>query len=156
MPLADEVTNRVRTQLLVELTNPNDRSATTVNTTQLGRAVTDVQAAFRTYASVTYSNDDARHVEEAIVGVLLYLQMYAGKTPRPARDVTEWKRNLHDVFRLVAGGNNRVMPESSSQLTPTEEAPNGITVRPFFDPDGAWRDLVPDSSERGSIEPRHG
>lgn len=145
MTLPSNVTARVRTQLLIELTNPNDRAATSIDTAQLDLASTDVEADFRTFAGTTYDDTDARHVSEAIVGVILKLQAYMGTTPKPFEDVTEWQERLHDRLRMVTG-NNRIRPKSTSELTPVPEAPGGVKVTPWFDPDSAFTDLIPDQN----------
>ncbi len=142
MALATRVQNRVRTQLLIELTNPNDKTATTVETTVLGYAVTDTAADFETYAGVAYDDTDARHVAEAVRGVVVRLEVNAGRAK--AERLTEWQDRMDRMFRL-RHGNDRIMPQSSSRLTPQTEAPSG-EVRPWFDLEETFNDLIPNES----------
>lgn len=150
MPLTTEVQNRYRTQFLIELTNPNDRGATTVNLAALQEASDDVEADLEVHAGTAYDNNDARHVSAAVRGVVKRLQVYQGKAPD--RDITNWQQSLRDGLRLVTG-NNRVRPRSSSNLTPAEEAPGGQIVRPFFDPETAFGDLIPGTIQADVTRP---
>lgn len=152
MPLATHVQNRIQTQLLVELTNPNDRSATTVNATVLGYAVDDVSADLQIYAGVAYVDTDARHVAAAVRGVLLYLRQYAGRATGIYDEIDRWHKMLTEDLRAVAG-NNRLLPRTTSVLDPTDET---VNARPAFDPEAAWTDLVPDPSGGGGRYELHG
>lgn len=147
MALADEVKSRVADQRLVELTNPDDRDATTINATVLGLAVTDIGAEFKVLAGVTYSNADPRHVTYAVDGVVLKLLAYMGQSPSVAA-FQSWKDTLFSRLRVVTG-NNRIKPKSSSKLTPAKEAPDGAIVRPFFDINSSFGDLVPEEDSSG-------
>src|SRR5690606_40627796 len=64
--------------LPIYLTNPEDSSATTIDTTRLTLAVIDTQAEFEVLSGVVYDNSDPRHVYTAMQGVLYYLQLYRG------------------------------------------------------------------------------
>ena len=147
MTLADEVKSRVADQRLVELTNPDDRDATTINATVLNLAVDDISAEFQVLAGATYTNTDARHVTYGVDGVVLKLLAYMGQSPSVAA-FQSWKETVANRLRLVTG-NNRIMPKSSSRLTPATEAPDGAIVRPYFDINSAFGDLVPDVNDSG-------
>ena len=146
MALIDEVTSRIPDQKLVELTNVDDPNPTTVDTTKLGKAVTDVEADFKVFGGgITYSNADDRHVSFAVTGVVRKLQVW--KLESAADDKHEaWQKSIYNHLRLVTG-NNRIKPKSSSELTPAEEAPGGIIVRPHFDTHSSHADLIPGSRE---------
>jgi len=128
---------------LVELTNLGDESATVVDDTVLGLAATDVMAEFPIYVGVAYDNSDARHVPVAVSGVIakLYLQ---GETPGSKAD-SMWDAFIERLRSLAkVTGRDRIVPVSSSVLTPTPERDGTETVRPDTDrPD--FDDLIPDA-----------
>jgi hypothetical protein len=146
MALIDEVKNRIPNEKLVQLTNPDDPDPTTVDDTLLGFAVSDVEADFKVFGGgITYNNSDDRHVSFAVIGVVRKLQLW--KLESAADEKHEaWQKSIRDRLRLVTG-NNRVVPKSSSDLTPTEEAPDGVTVRPHFDVESTHSDLIPEARE---------
>jgi hypothetical protein len=146
MALADEVKSRCAKRL-VQLTNPDDRDATTINATILGLAVDDIEAEFKVLAGVAYDNSNDTHVAYGFDGVVLKLLAYMGQSPSVAA-FQSWKDTVFNRLRLVTG-NNRIKPESSSRLTPAQEAPDGAIVRPYFDLVSSFVDLVPDQDESG-------
>lgn len=147
MTLIARVQARVSTQKLIELTNINTRaSGLSVNTTTLQLAVDDSISDLRTFANVAYDDTDGRHVAAAVLGVILYLKTY--KLEAQADDRLEkWQKRIKDGLRMVTH-NDRIKPKSSSQLTPAEESLNGIEVRPHFDTEVGFADLIPGKDER--------
>ncbi len=93
-----------------------------------------------------YDNTDARHVSAAIEGIEVKLQVYKGDSPSRQRH-KDWQSMLENKLRLVTN-NNRILPKSSSRLTPAEEAPGGLQVRPSFDGEESFEDLIPGQSPR--------
>ena len=77
MSLSTEVQARVATQLLVELTNPNDNTASSIDTTLLGKAVDDVEGDFLSYG-ITIDVTNKAHVVVAVDGALYRLMAYKG------------------------------------------------------------------------------
>ncbi len=151
MALVDEVKSRFPTEKLVQLTNVDSTDATTINEARLLLAATDVEGDFRTLAGVVYSNADARHVSFATTGVVRKLQVW--KLETAADEMHEaWQKSIHDVLRLVTG-NDRIRPKSSSELTPSKEAPGGIKVRPHFDVETSHLGLIPGSREGTARRP---
>lgn len=141
MALVDEVQSRIVTQKIVELTNVDDLDATTIDTTKLQKAADDVEADFKVLAGIVYDNTDARHISFAVVGVVRKLQVW--KLESTADEAHErWQKSLHDRLRLVTG-NDRIKPKTSSALTPAEEAPGGEILRPHFDSEESFLDLIP-------------
>lgn len=155
MPLTAEVIARIPNQRLVNLTNDLP-GATVINATILANAAADTEADLETCAGVAYDDNDPRLVAAGVRGVILYLLSYKGESRYEVK-LTEWRQFLTDKLRLVTG-NNRVRPRSSSRLTPAEEAPGGTIVRPWFDGEVGFGDLIPDpppESDSG-IGPRGG
>ena len=142
MPLIDEVIDRVPEDKLAQLTNPNERGATTTDTVYLQLFVDDVEADFESMGVGEFDPTDARHVSAGIIGVILKIQV--AKLDNVAVDKHEkWLRFLEDKLRLVTN-NDRINPKSSSELTTAEEAPGGIIVAPWFDKELVGLDMIPD------------
>ena len=110
-----------------------------------GLAVTDVEADFEVYGNIVYDDTDARHVSVAVIGVFLKLLAYKQETADVDR-YEAWQERLKEGLRMVTH-NNRLLPKTNSQLTPSEEAPNGAIVRPWFD-DVIMGDLIPTACRR--------
>ena len=144
MALATHVQARYATDQLANLTNPNDRTATTVGTTYLGYAVTAAQSDFLTYAHLSYDDTNEEHVEIGCEGVVAHLHKYGA-----VGAAAGISKELLDDFRarlrqLALGGPRaRITPTSTSVLTPSpEQTDAGETVRPDFDRE-RFRDLIP-------------
>lgn len=98
MALSDDITTRIGTARLVELTNFDDAAATTVNTTRLSAAITDAQAAIRRRAGLiapvdttTVEYDSYR--ELVLLGTDFYLQFYRS---RQSDETDRAKKNFED------------------------------------------------------------
>jgi phage gp36-like protein len=142
MALAAEVIARYPNSRLVQLTNPGDGSATTVDTTRLGYAVTDAQNEFEDIAGVAYDNSVSKHVTAAVQGVIAFLYLGA-ESPGAAAD-KEYDRFIEMSERVAeVTGRNRVKPTTSSILTPSSEQQGTETVRPDTDREN-FDDLIPD------------
>ena len=141
MPLANHIQNRLPTQRLVELTQINSRSATTVDAARLTTVAGDVEALFEVLAGIVYDDTDARHIIVGVDGLEILLQVWKGDSS--SRDRWDrWQTFMRMDFSKVTG-RNRVKPKTSSRLTPSEEAPVG-DVRPFFDNEGGGSvDVIP-------------
>lgn len=147
MALATQVTNRTKTQHLVNLTNPNDRTATTVDTAYLDYAVTDVQADFEIEAEVEYDDTEPMHVSVGVQGVIAKLLMYAesggaGGTGEDAH--TRWISRLRKLRSVTSRA--RVSPVTRSPLTPSDEQIDDEVVRPAFDRE-RFKRIAPGTSE---------
>ncbi len=141
MALIDEVKSRIPTQKLAELTNLNDISVKTIDDPRLQLAVDDAEAEFKVRVGVVYDNDDARHKNFAIIGVVRILQL--DKLESTAiKNYEDWHKAL-ERLRLVTG-NNRILPKSSSEKTPAKASPGGELVRPLFDVNDGFTDIIPE------------
>lgn len=131
MALADDVTARIEEQLLIELTNKDSRTATTINTTLLALAVTDTEAAFTLYAETAYDSTDDVHVMLGVQGVIAALEAY---TRIGHLGGESWDALKEELGRLMLIGTRaRVKPQTDSPLTRTTEQPGRSPKRPWFD-----------------------
>lgn len=152
MALADEVTARYSTQRLVELTNADDKTATTVDTTVLGYAVTDATGEFETRVGVTYDNSNSKHVAVAVQGVLYYLRLYMGVENDALRQSeAKWREGMTALGRVTA--RDRILPQTKSVLSPSAEQQNSEVVRPDMDREH-WDNFVPQPPGQGPHFPR--
>jgi len=144
--LGDAVEARVPTTRLAQLTNINSASAATVNDTVLELAVTDTEAAFKTYAQLDFDETDARHISVGVYGVLAILEANKGQDPDEKR-LAAWRDRCFELARTTS--RKRISPLVPAGLPPRVFANN----RPVFDPprfaDGQPA-LPPDGGERGS------
>lgn len=128
MALADEVTTRYSARLMRNLTNPDDADATANDTARLALAVTDVEAAFLTYAQATYDGTNSQHVEAGVMGVIAYLQDRGGTGPIVSEETIEsFRDRLKDMRKTGAG--KRITPKGSGAYNPSDP-PTGV---PPFD-----------------------
>ncbi len=130
MPLSTHVQNRYSSEYLVQLTNPQNRNASTIDTTLLGFSVDDVDALFDVYAGVAYDDADATHIAVAVEGVIAFLMRRTGQSAAEAR-VTAWLSSI----RALGGveGRNRVTPDSTTRFQPSADDRLTSTPRPAFD-----------------------
>jgi hypothetical protein len=124
MALIDEVTDRIGAQRLVELTNPQLPSATTIDTTRLARAVTDTVGEFQRQTGETYDANDAFHVSICVDGVICLLQRRMGV---PIADTGPCDRFKEALSQFT---NVRVAPVTTATQTPTADDSDGL---PFSD-----------------------
>jgi hypothetical protein len=126
MALTDEVQSRYSTQLLINASNPQSAAATTIDTTRLNNAVTDVQAAFKK-RGITYDNTIDTHVATAVPGVYARLLVVTGQDG--GRE--EWTAFLDDLKLLAeTTSRDRVVPYTDSLLSPTQDTSGDL---PMFD-----------------------
>lgn len=142
MSLSSNVQARYPNQILVNLTRAGDTTATTVDSTKLGYAATDVEAYFKIWGNATYDDTNARHVAVCVPAVILVLQMYSAQTQDQYDSLLKSiEKLMKDEAKIDA--RDKIAVTTSSQLTPSQENPTGGTVRPFFDY-GETSDFTPD------------
>lgn len=132
MALADEVEVRYAASLLVELTNHGDTAATTINATRMAAAAADAAARFEKRTGSVFDLTDAAHVDAAVEGVMTVLHERARQADEAARHREAFLGLCEDIA-VTTGGRARILPQTNSQLTPSEEVPEGGSVRPDFD-----------------------
>lgn len=130
MALTTQTTNRYSSQRLINLTNPDLPTATSVDSTRLGLAADDVESDFHSIVGRSYdesASTAAQDIGVAVEGVIAKLMMRSSGG--------EAARSAHEEFiERLKGLRKRIVPKSTSMLTPTEEdRGTGQTVRPHFD-----------------------
>ncbi len=136
MALTDEVQNRYSATKLRQLTNP-DNPGGPLDTTRLAEAAEDVEADFEVYAGVAFDVTEDRHVSVGVRGVVAKLRIYTDQKKGDGADKQHdrYIQALKDLAKVT--GRNRLMPRTTSTLTPSDETPNNTTVRPDFDRDNS-------------------
>lgn len=129
--LTTAVQARVATQRLVELTNKNSRSATTVDAAVLALAETDTTAEFATYSGETYDSTIAQHVRICTMGMIAMLRSWAGQDGSE----TALQQFRDDSERYAKTRNRaRILPVTDRDLGPTTDLEaDGTPRRPEFD-----------------------
>ena len=149
--LLDEVKDRYNEQFLIGLTNPNNRAASTLDVSDnspFDLATDDVMADFEMLCGTIYDNDDKRHITVAVEGVIAKLSMRMNQAGERSKALNDAYVEKMERLALVTG-RNRLIPKSKSELTPSDEAPDGGTkVRPRFDGSRFWR-LKPNGPPAG-------
>jgi len=131
MALADDVTDRIEDQVLIELTNPDSRTATTINTTLLALAVTDVESAFTLYGETTYDSTEGTHVLLGVQGVIAVLEPY---TRLGHLGGESWDAFLAALDRLrLTSSRARITPQTDSPMTRTSRTISENDPAPPFD-----------------------
>jgi hypothetical protein len=137
--LTANVQARYSSQILINASNPQNSTATTLDSTRLGYACTDVEAEF-SKRGMTYDDTDAKHVATAVPGVLArLLVMTGGEGGKEA-----WNDFKDDVkFLAETDSRDRIMPYTNSPLDPT---PDPTGAKPFSDNDNFKR-YIPGSGD---------
>ena len=145
MSLSTLVQARYSSQRLVNLTNPDAGTQTSIDSARLTAACDDAEAEFEVHTGVEFDETDARHVSYAVRGVIALLTERMG-TKGGAEQLQRWYEALNRLRQVT--GNDRTTPESTSLLEPTPEDDGRTTpVRPAFD-DRRFRGLT--------VDPPHG
>jgi hypothetical protein len=134
--IAARVTSRVPNATLVGLTNagpPAGAAPSTVDATRLDVACADAAKLFEDVVGVPYDDTDASHHRPASLAVWFVLLSDSGTQA----DAIELKRKEWEdagtKLAMTRGGRARILPQTTSELTPSDETPDGIEVRPDFD-----------------------
>ena len=122
-----EVRARYSTQYLVNLTQPDDASATTEDTDRMDAAVADTKADFIVEVGLEYQGaaGDTTHIVIGVEGVIVHLLERTGRGEKTTRE--RYDRYIERLRSLRA----RILPGTTSKVTPTPE--RGNPVRPIFD-----------------------
>ena len=120
-----EVRSRYSTQYLVNLTQPDDASATTEDTDRMDAAVADTQADFAVEVGLEYEAANTAHIVIGVEGVIVHLLERTGRGEKTTRE--RYDRYIERLRSLRA----RILPGTTSKVTPTPE--RGNPVRPIFD-----------------------
>ena len=117
--LAAAAAARYPAQLLIELTNAQVTSGTTINETRMTLAADDAEADFQIYANVPYDGNDARHVTVGVQGVVMKLRAYMGQVDKAEEIQAKWHGLLKDLARVT--GRDRVTPTTTSPVVDSSE-----------------------------------
>jgi hypothetical protein len=113
----------------VQLTRPDAPTSTTADTTFAGYGVTDITAELLN-VGITYSDTNPQHVACAVAGVTAWCLDHGADPAGGA--VQKWRDSELERLRL-ATSQNRAFPDSTSELTTSDEVEDGQTVYPDFD-----------------------
>jgi len=121
MSLTTAVTDRISSVMLVQITNHDSPSATSLNSTRLAAAVADVEAIFEQEVGVAFDASVAAHVPVGVDGVLATLHQYTGITGRNVNEIRQrFERGLIRLAQTL-GGEQRLLPSTSSKGTVSEQ-----------------------------------
>lgn len=151
MALIDRVTERMSNDLLVKLTNPDEPETSTVDTTYLQRACDDVEdGEFEAYMGEVYDETVRIHIQAATLLVRLKLIEQGGAPSITFEKLMEAATKRLQVYKNIRA-RDRIAPQSTSELTPSDQLREGQTIkRPQFD-DSFFSTLIPE--EPGSEQP---
>jgi hypothetical protein len=149
MALTDEVQNRLSSQLLINITNPQNSTADSIDTTRLSNAVSDVEADFKIECGVAYDNDDETHVTVAVQGVYAKLLIRSAQVDAVSYAFHDKYIERLRALKLIAG-RDRIVPDTDSLLTATEDTSGDI---PAMDRKN-FRGFIPRSPHGGSTTDR--
>lgn len=120
MALVDEYRLRYSSQIRINVSNPQDSTATTADTDREGYAATDVAGEFLK-RGITFDVTDSRHVATGVRGVYAKLLVYTGQ----ADGVSEWSAFMDDLKLLAeTTSRDRVIPVTDSLLYKTPDVAN--------------------------------
>lgn len=147
MPLGTHFQNRYSAKLVRQLTNPDVVNATSVDSTRLDNGVTDAQAWFRQGVGVTYDDNDTRHVFVACLALEVILKERAD---RYGDALDRLREHVEALMAQLAKtqGRDRLLPRTTSVVSPTSEDVAGVQDRPLFDKD-RFAGLKPDTPPAG-------
>lgn len=139
MSLSDEFTARYSAVQVINLTNPDNTSATTADATRLAAAVADALGDFTTFAQMAYDGTNAQHVSAAVDRVAA--RLLSRRAGGAKQEMADSKQQLLDLAAVTS--RSRILPRTSSVVVPTsEQTTDGSTPRPDFDR-SRFGDFVP-------------
>ncbi len=141
MAFVGELEQRLGNGRLIQLTNDRDtKGATTIDTVRQGHAIDDMKVDFKTYVQTVFDDTDDDHIRLGVRGVEIILQIYKG-TAKIGDLHKAWTEQLRAFSRI--GPRARLIPETTSELTPADEVLSGEIKRPDSDiNDDQWEHLT--------------
>ena len=117
MALEDEVKNRYSSVRLIQLTNDDSQTATTINDAILTKAVEDVKITFELHGGVKFDINNDIHILIGVEGVIIRLHTYKAIGGDRSDDLwNRWKEELRDLERRTKRD-----PKSSSGFEPSTQ-----------------------------------
>jgi hypothetical protein len=135
MTMSSNFQNRLSSEEVIQLTNPKNRGATSIDTTRLNNAISDVEGYFQIHANTTYDDTDGRHVAVAMEGLELILRKRHGNSNI---DLSGWIEELVALGKVT--GRNRISPDSSSVKTVAVDT----DAKKPFDLNRDFGNIIPD------------
>jgi hypothetical protein len=148
MTLSSEVQARVSSQKLIELTNQDDRTATTIDTTILDAAIADAGAEFTDETNLNFDDSNARHIRVGIIGVLAYLESYVNMQTQAYKDLRQQFERAMAKIAVSLGAEKRLLPSSKNTTTPSTPR---VGQKPEQDRT-RWDSIVPNMPGGGGAE----
>lgn len=143
MALIDRFKERITTALLTALTNPDDATGVGSNDTWLQRVCDDVEAEFPSAMNEDYDETVRVHILAAVALIRLKLIEYGAAPDESGDKLSERLTKQIEKYRMVRA-RDRISPQTSSELTPSEEVSDVEIVRPGFD-DVYFEDMTPEA-----------
>jgi hypothetical protein len=120
--LLDKYRLRYSTQIRTNVSNPQDSIPTSPDTARETEAADDVEGEFLKQG-ITFDVDDKRHVGTGVRGIYAKLLVYTGQAGGSA----EWDDFMRDlVFLSKTTSRDRILPDSDSNLTASEDVPGAL------------------------------
>ncbi len=141
MALSDEVTARLSTTRLVQLTNPDEPGNLSVDAARLDDAVDDTEAEFEIRSGIVFDDTDTRHIRVGVQGVIYFLLSYRAVRPTNFSEVEASFYERLDQLAEVTG-RDRIEPSTDSVFVPSTPSTSSGSPRPDFDR-AHFRDIVP-------------
>lgn len=148
MSLLLNVTGRYSAEKLQSITNPDNPSGQSNDSTRLAYACTDAAAEFKRRTAVDYDDSNPDHVDVCVDLVILKL-MERGTSPASA--IEPYRSRVENAFELLAKvtGRDRPAPSSTGSLIDVQREGSQGTAYNKFDRRGPMGAFLP-SSLRGS------
>ena len=116
MSLSSETTTRYSAQILINASNPQLSTATTLDQGRLDLSIVDVIGEFA-IRGITYDTTDERHNAVAVPGVYAKMLVLTGQD-----DFNKWSEFLEWLDRLAqVTSRNRIIPTTTSRKLPTQD-----------------------------------
>ena len=113
MDLASGTTARYSASLILGLTNPDDRNASTINWDRLNLAADDVLGDFLVHCGIAFDETNDAHMSIGCTGVVLHLRQRLGQA-KLDDDERRYFQALKDLAQ-GQGGRQRVLADTTTE-----------------------------------------
>lgn len=142
---------RLSTQQQIALTNADNESATSVNSTILTNAETDASNYFFFKTGLAFDSTNSEHITVAVPSITYFLYSYRGiPNSGPVENAKKAADEALNAFARTRGSLAWANPQTNSTLVPSDENSCGTNLRPYFDNEN-WP-LTPPPSVGGSSD----
>lgn len=133
MSLSSNVQGRYQTRRLVALTNPEDRTGTTIDTTRLNYACADAEAEFQRRTATEYDDTEAAHVDVCVELVVLKLMERGGGSIEATERQRQRVEQQFDSLARVTGRDRPSPAGTGENIDVRREGTTGTTAYNRFD-----------------------